>query len=104
MRRGFSESNLETHWETHQHEYDGMTKEQYAARALELIQMPVGGDIHGYKNKYGQIVRYDARTNDFVKGHPGKGIAFMCKPYFESGGNGLKYYQKQLQYEGVEDD
>lgn len=65
-----------------------MNKQQYQSRALELAQMPVGGDIDGYMTEEGQIVRYDRKTNDFVKGHPGVGIATMFKPkdkekYFE---------------------
>ena len=85
--RGFrSKQALNNHWQngrTHRDEYaaDGITtKEQYQARALELAESPVGGDIRGHMDKQGAIIRYDRAKNDFVKGHPQKGIYTMYKP------------------------
>ena len=57
-----------------------MTKDQYAERAMTLIQSPVVKGILGYKNAKGQVARFDTETGDFVKGHPDKGIATMFKP------------------------
>lgn len=99
FKRGFSESNLKEHWDgksAHKNEYPGFTKEQYAERALELIQMPTSENILGYKNAAGQIIRYDRTTNDFVKGKPSIGIATMFKPT-----DGEKYYQRCKKKEGV---
>ena len=82
--RGFSEHNLNEHWggsHDHSSEYPGFTKEQYSARALELVQSAADGEnILGYKNSVGQVARYDTNTNDFVIGRPSEGIATMFKP------------------------
>ena len=93
FERGFSKKNLDKHWDgssSHKDQYKNMTKKQYSERALELIQKPVGGDIKGYKNNLGEIVRYDVKNNDFVKGNPAKGIKTMFKP-----SSGEKYYIMQ---------
>ena len=61
--------------------------EQYVKRAVSLIEMPVGGSILGHVDKDGVIIRYDKKTNDFVKGTIDKGIRTMFKPV-----DGIKYY------------
>lgn len=99
---GFSKQKLNNHWQngrTHKEEYPGFTKEQYAARALELIQKPCGNGIEGYKNKRGEVCRYDAKENDYVKGNPQKGINTMFKPK-----DGVEYYKRLLEVEGLEED
>ncbi len=99
--RGFSKSNLNRHWtgsSSHKDEYPNMSKQEYAQRALELIQKPVGNNILGYKNSDGQVIRYDKNTNDFVKGNPEIGISTMFKP-----SAGERYYQRQKKKEGVAD-
>lgn len=84
FEKGFSKHNLDEHWGgTHDHsaEYPGYTKEQYAERALELVQSAADGkNVLGYKNSCGQVVRYDINKNDFVIGRPSEGIATMFKP------------------------
>lgn len=84
FEKGFSKHNLDEHWGgTHDHsaEYPGYTKEQYAERALQLVQSEADGkNILGYKNSNGQIARYDVKTNDYVIGRPSEGIATMFKP------------------------
>ena len=84
FEKGFSEHNLVEHWGgTHDHsaEYPGYTKEQYAERALELVQSAADGkNILGYKLQDGTIARYDVKTNDYVKGHPNIGVSTMFKP------------------------
>lgn len=104
--KGFvNKQKLNNHWQngrTHQKEYerDGIfTKEQYEARALELVQSACGRNIVGYKTRLNQICRYDKEKNDFVKGHPDKGIYTMFKPE-----KGLEYYEMFLESEGVIDD
>ena len=99
--KGFSKQNLDAHWDgsqkahSHKAEYPGMTRQQYAERALDLVQQPVKGNILGYKNKNGQICRYDKTTNDFVKGRPNEGIATMFKPK-----DGEEYFKRRLAKEG----
>ena len=85
--KGFvNKQKLNNHWQngrTHRKEYekDGITtKEAYEKRAVELIESPVGGNIMGHIDKDGHIIRYDEKTNDFVKGSPKKGIFTMFKP------------------------
>lgn len=90
FKKGFSSHNLDVHTDRHLKEYPNFTKEKYAARALELIQKATNETILGYKNQYGQIIRYDKTTNDFVKGHPKVGIATMYKPK-----RGEQYYLEQ---------
>ena len=94
--KGFGEPELTEHWEgspranSHKDQYKGMTKEQYAQRAKELAEMPVGGNIRGFAVlNQNIIVRYDVKTNDFVKAHIHQGVITMFKPtnkiaYFSS--------------------
>ena len=105
FENGFTEKNLEAHWNGskkahfHKNEYPEWTKEQYALRALDLIQKPVGGDIYGYKNAKGQIIRFDAAANDFVVGTPNKGIVTMFKPK-----EGKAYFDRLNEREGLSDE
>lgn len=85
--KGFvNKQKLNNHWQngrTHRKEYekDGITtKEAYEKRAVGLIESPVGGSIKGHIDKDGHVIRYDEKTNDFVKGSPKKGIFTMFKP------------------------
>ena len=80
FRMGFSEKNLQKHFEKHRSEYPNITKEEYDAIALELIQSETSDDILGYKTSNGAIIRYRISTNDLVKGYPNTGIATMFKP------------------------
>lgn len=79
----------------HSKEYPGWTKKQYAKRALELIQSPADGkNILGYRIGTSTVVRYDIRTNDYVKGSPETGIATMFKPK-----KGSKYFHERYREE-----
>lgn len=85
--KGFRNAQkLNNHWEngrTHKEEYrkDGiLTKKAYEERAVELLESPVGGDIRGHIDGQGNVIRYDAKTNDFAKGNPEKGVTTMFKP------------------------
>lgn len=104
--KGFkNKQHLNNHWQngrTHEKEYfdEGITtKEQYEKRAVELAEMPVGGNILGYKTPEGYICRYDKEKNDYVKADIEKGIRTMFKP-----DEGEKYYQNMLKIEGVNDE
>lgn len=92
--RGFAnKQKLNNHWQngrTHKEEYPNFTKEQYEQRALELIEKPVGKNILGHIDKDGAIIRYDRKTNDFVKGTIEKGIRTLFKPV-----NSGVYYENQ---------
>lgn len=100
FEKGFSEKNLARHWtggdSDHSKEYPSFTKEQYAQRALNLVQSPADGkNILGYCTKDGAVARYDTRTNDFVKGYPQTGVATMFKP-----SRGKKYFDEHIKSEG----
>ena len=89
--KGFKNKQaLNNHWNNHGNQYPGFTKEQYEARALELIESPVSDAVLGHIDGNGIVIRYDKEMNDFVKGHPSKGIYTMFKP-----DDGIKYYLKQ---------
>ena len=88
------------HWKngrTHREEYPNFTIEQYVARAVQLAEMPVGGDILGHVDKDGIIIRYDRKINDFVKASVKKGIRTMFKPV-----DGESYY-KDMRISNVEE-
>ena len=91
--RGFaSKQKLMNHWKngrTHQDEYPGFTMEEYVARAVELAEMPVGGNILGHVDKDGIITRYDKETNDYVRASVEQGIRTMFKPK-----DGQAYYDR----------
>lgn len=103
FKQGFSQHNLDEHWSgahSHAKEYPGYTKEQYAQRALELVQSPADGkNILGYKNADGQVARYDRATNDYVVGNPEIGIATMFKP-----SAGEKYFNRLKERDGISDE
>jgi pyocin large subunit-like protein len=91
---GFTEKSLNAHFGSggksdHAKQYPGITKEQYAQRALELARSPVGNGIEGYKVTHGRykgsIVRFDTSTNDWVRAIPDGSIVTMFKPTDKSG-------------------
>jgi hypothetical protein len=81
MKYGFMNRNKEKEHEKHLSEFEDITTmDQYIARGMELVQMPVGGDILGHKDKNEIITRYNVKTNEFVKGRPDRGIYTFYKP------------------------
>ncbi|MBR3624717.1 MAG: hypothetical protein IKN43_15375 [Selenomonadaceae bacterium] len=89
--RGFkNRQKLMNHWEEHGSQYYGLTYEEYEVAALKLIESAVNEEILGHTDKDEAIVRYNKRTNDFVKGKVTKGIFTMFKP-----NEGLNYYLAQ---------
>lgn len=98
---GFTKKNLDDHFggsHDHSKEYPGWTKKQYAKRAFDLIQSPADGkNILGYRIGASTVVRYDIRTNDYVKGSPETGISTMFKPK-----KGSRYFHDRKKIEGGE--
>lgn len=83
--RGFANrQKLMNHWQNgraHRDEYpEFATAEEYEAFAVELLEMPVGGDILGHKDGHGNVIRYNRSTNDFAKGNPQKGVRTLMRP------------------------
>ena len=105
FEKGFSSVNLSRHFggggsSDHSTQYPEFTKEQYAQRALDLIQSPADGKrILGYKNAQGQVVRYDKEANDYVAGDPRIGIATMFKPKA-----GERYFNRLKERDGIADE
>lgn len=86
--KGFKNKQaLNNHWKDHGNQYPGFTKKQYETSALALVESPVSDSVLGHIDGNGIVVRYDKKTNDFVKGRPSRGIYTMFKP-----DEGLKYY------------
>lgn len=56
--------------------------ETYLNTAIALAEMPVGGDILGYKRSKRSFIRYNKATNDFVIAKTGAegGIITLFKP------------------------
>lgn len=74
----------------HGDQYPDYTAEDYEARAVELAEsVPTKGGIRGFDLPGGNWVRYDPRTNDFVKANV-NGIVTMFKP-----SDGSQYYEWQ---------
>ena len=95
VKRGFaSKQKLMNHWKngrTHAEEFPEIkTAQEYEQKALELLEMPVGDNILGHVDAYGNVIRYNRETNTFAKGSPLKGIRTMYRPP-----DGEKYYQAQ---------
>lgn len=104
--KGFkNKQHLNNHWKNgrnHQEEYkkDGIvTAEQYEERAVKLAEMPVGGNIKGYKTQENYICRYDVDKNDYVKADLKKGVRTMFKPE-----KGETYFRDMMAAEGVSED
>ncbi len=69
--KGFgSEALLEQHFAKHAAEWgvEGMTKAEYLGRAQALLNSKAGGDILGLARAGGDILRYNATTNEFAVG------------------------------------
>lgn len=91
--KGFRNKQAMNNHKKHISEYknDGIfTAEQYEKRAVELLEMPAGGNISGHLDKNNHVIRYDKAKNDFVKGDISKGVMTMFKPE-----DGYSYYLVQ---------
>ncbi len=54
-----------------EHEFKGMTEEQYVSEGVKLLESPVGNGIEGYMDGLGNIIRYDRRRNLIAIGNDG---------------------------------
>lgn len=101
QHRGFFDhKSAQAHWggggfSDHSSQYPGWSFTDYLNRALDLAESACSkGSIRGYITAQGYIVRYDAKTNDFVKAHPMYGLSTMFKP-----SRGTSYYEEQRKKE-----
>ncbi|MBQ9376442.1 MAG: hypothetical protein IJU05_01375 [Schwartzia sp.] len=94
--RGFANrQKLMNHWKngrTHQGEFPEIkTVDEYERKAIELLEMPVGGDIIGHADGHGNVIRYNKAKNEFAKGKPSQGAKTYMRPT-----NGIQYYLEML--------
>ena len=79
---GFDKGSAKKHLDKRQkrdNEYIGMTAEQYEQTAITLLEQGVGGDIDGFIDKRGQIIRYNKATQDYAIGERGARVVTMFK-------------------------
>ena len=74
--------------------YPGMSMKEYVKKSGELARSKVEGDIDGYKASDGAIVRYNKKTNDWVKAYS-LGVASMYKP-----SRGMDYFNDTKKNDG----
>ena len=63
--------------------------EEYLQKTKDTIESAVGGEISGHENGMNQIIRYNTKTNLFVKGNPDRGVFTSFVPMGIPG----EYYQ-----------
>lgn len=69
--KGFSPEGLEIHYGHHGHEFfPPLTKIEYNERAIKLLNAKIGGNIEGFTDDDGRILRYNTQTGDFGKCRP----------------------------------
>lgn len=61
-----------------EHEFKGMTEEQYVSEGVKLLESPVGNGIEGYMDGLGNIIRYDRRRNLIAIGNDGGLLTFYA--------------------------
>jgi len=94
LKKGFSPSNAKKHEKHRLSQYPGMTQKEYERRGIELCEQPVGGDVDGFIDNAGNIVRYRKSTNEFAVGNPNGGLYSFYKPKKDAE-SGYAYFKKQ---------
>ena len=103
---GFANKGAEKRHEKHWKEFGFTSNADYAKQAIEFIKQPCGGNIDGYVNKEGEIVRFNAKTGEYGKGVPGGRVITYFKAKYKNGKVNLElannYFnaeKKERQYE-----
>lgn len=94
FQRGFTPSKAARHEKHRQAQYPHLTQKQYEQRGVELCEQPVGGDIDGFIDNAGNVVRYRKSTNELAVGHPQRGLFSLFKPK-NSSEAGYEYFLRQ---------
>jgi hypothetical protein len=91
--RNFAEGQLEKHFAKHAGEWGAgnITKQGYLKRAQDLLSRQPGGDILGHTRAGGDILRYNARTNEFAVGAADGTIRTLFRPT-----DGMAYWLRQV--------
>lgn len=74
--------------------FPNMSMTDYVKAGAELAQMPVGGDIEGYRGQDGCIVRFNNATGEWVKAY-NTGVASYMIPK-----RGRQYYLDWMSLDG----
>jgi RHS repeat-associated protein len=87
---GFAEGQLGKHFSKHAAEWGAgnITKAGYLKRAQSLLGKDVGGDILGAVRANGDVLRYNAATNEFAVGAANGTIRTLFRP-----SGGMSYWQ-----------
>lgn len=80
LARGFTPSRAKEHEKHRKAQYPDLSPKQYEQRGVALCEQKVGGDIDGFVNSAGNIVRYRKSTNELAVGHPQNGLFSLYKP------------------------
>ena len=91
LSRGFTPSAAKLHEKHRKEQYSDLSPKEYEKRGISLVEQPVGGDVDGFMDNDGNIVRYRKSTNEFAKGHPQRGLMTLYKPKGNAE-NGYRYF------------
>ena len=88
--KAFAQGQLDKHFAKHAAEWGAgnITKTGYLKRAQNLLGRDVGGDILGAVRKSGDVLKYNARTNEFAVGAADGTIRTLFRPQ-----TGMDYWQ-----------
>jgi len=89
----FKPGELDIHFNRHAGEWGAgnITKDAYLKRAGNLLGREPGGEILGHTRANGDILRYNARTNEFAVGAQDGSIRTLFRPK-----DGRNYWNKQV--------
>ena len=103
---GFANKGAEKRHEKHWKEFGFTSNADYTKQAIDFIKQPCNGNIDGYVNKEGQIVRFNVNTGEYGKGVPGGRVITYFKAKYKNGKVNLElannYFnaeKKERQYE-----
>jgi hypothetical protein len=91
--KGFAQGQLDKHFAKHAAEWGAgnITKTGYLKRAQSLLGRDTGGDILGHVRANGDVLRYNAATNEFAAGAADGTIRTLFRP-----SDGMAYWLKQV--------
>ena len=93
LARGFTPSRAKEHEKHRKAQYPDLSPKQYEQRGVALCEQKVGGDIDGFLDNAGNIVRYRKSTNELAIGHPQNGLITLYKPKKDAE-TGYAYFKK----------
>ena len=82
---GFADKAAAKRHRKHWNEFGVSSDADYAQKAIDFIKQPVGGNIDGYANVNGEVVRFNVSTGEYGKGVPGGRIITYFKAKYKNG-------------------